>query len=202
MRATIVLGLLLAACGGGGPEGPGAATPWPADYQRWVCGAIEELESNALPATHDAADAIEALDVDAVAAAADTVADSGRAARGMLDLAPVWDPGTAAVEDLYRATALFSEGGSLVVSGATTTDLAGLGEGRALLKDATAAMAEADLALTDLRAETGFACSEAARATPIGPVSAVAAMTPIPPVRRRAIGLELRLRSGCRCSSL
>jgi len=163
MRATVLpvlLVLLLASCGGGGggSASPGAPDSWPADFERWVCGALEELESNAVPAMGDLSDAIDALDVDAVAAAAEAVADSGVAARGMLDLAPVWDPGTAAVEDLYRATALFSEGGRLVASGATTADLAALGEGRALLEDAAAAMAEADAALSRLQSDADFRC--------------------------------------------
>lgn len=159
MRATIVLAFLLAACGGVGPSASGTmATSWPADYERWVCGALEELESNAVPATGDLADAMETLDVDAVAAAGETVADSGTTARGMLDLAPVWGPGNAFVEDLYRATTLFAEGGNLVASGATTEDLAALGEGRTMVEDATEAMAEADAALDSLQAETGFRC--------------------------------------------
>jgi hypothetical protein len=204
MRATILTGLLallLAACGGGGASsGPSAS--WPADFERWICDALEELESNAVPATDDLADAMERLDVDAVAAAAETAGDSGAAARGMLDLAPVWERGTAAVEDLYRATALFAEGGSHVASGATTDDLTRLSEGRALLEDATAAMAEADVALTDLRAETGFACREAVRAPRlIGPGFRSRGDNDDGRVKRPMIlsGVESGL--GCRCSS-
>lgn len=166
MRALLILALILAGCAGEttevaeptpNPEPTETPTPWPEDYETWVCGALRELE-NATRASGEMGDAASLGDVDGVAQAAETAADSAAAALDMLDLVPGWAPGDAAVAQLREATTLLARGMNAIHEAASIGDADGIAGGGDLISDAAAAMSEGNEAVAQLRIETGFAC--------------------------------------------
>ena len=128
-QVPAVLIVLLAACGGGDGEVADRATsatptPWPEEYQEWVCAASDELTLQTQSAMNDLVDATELLDVPGTIEAADQVGESAAQARDFLDLAPRWRPGNKLVRLMDRWLTQLARAANQISAGVTAVDVA------------------------------------------------------------------------------
>ena len=167
MIRVLLVVALLAGCGGSGagapdrterPEPTETPSPWPEEFEEWVCAASDTMRLDVSPALSDMIQAIELLDTPAAIDASDRIGDGAAQVLEFLELAPEWEPGTATVLHLRQWMTLLARGSNQISFGLTNNDSASIDAG---LADVNAGSTEADYFSAELRllqAATGFVC--------------------------------------------
>lgn len=172
--AGVLLTALVAACGdvpsivapaataaSAAPAAPVAtAAPvaaWPADYQTYVCEALNTLVSSQshLSAMSRAADALDLATVGSEAAA---VADLAKQAQDDLVNVPSWSPGADLLRQMNAATANLRKAANEYQLGLSENDASLIKDGTALMTTATGQLGHAATDITTLQSDYGFSC--------------------------------------------
>lgn len=139
-------------------EAPAPTPAWPADYQTFVCAAVQDFTSTG-PHTAAISSAAAAFDLTTLASEADQIAGLMQDAQSQLAAVPEWAPGDRAVSALSTAAADYRLAANEIKLGAQNGDATLLGAGGDALTKGNTDANKATADLVTLVATTGFACS-------------------------------------------